>query len=75
MKKWESLEAELAEFIRKQDYKYAQEVRGAESGSWKRALEMLAGKREVFCNQVRRETERKGVFSGEKALDPGDPKG
>jgi hypothetical protein len=39
-----------------------------------RALEMLAGKREVFPNQVRRETERTEMFSDENALDPGDPK-
>ena len=75
MKKWESLKAELEEFIRKHDYKYAHEPRGAESDSWKRALEMIAGKREIFPNQVRREAERTEVFSDEKSLDPGDPKG
>jgi hypothetical protein len=74
MKKWESLKAELEEFIRKHDYKYADEPRGEESDSWMRALEMLAGKREVFPNQVRRETERTEMFSDENALDPGDPK-
>ena len=58
MKKWESLKAELEEFIRKHDYKYVHEPRGAESDSWKRALEMLAGKREVFGNQIRRVTGR-----------------
>jgi hypothetical protein len=75
MKKWESLKAELEEFIRKHDYKYAHEPRGAESDSWKRALEMIAGEREIFPNQVRRETERTEVFSDEKALDPRDLKG
>ena len=44
----------MAEFIRKHDYKYIHEPRGAESDSWRRALELLAGKREVFGNQVRR---------------------
>jgi len=73
-KKWESLKAELEEFIRKHDCKYAHEPRGPESNSWKRALEMIAGKREIFPNQVRREAERTEVFSDEKALDPGDPK-
>jgi hypothetical protein len=75
MKKWESLKVELEEFIRKHDYKCAHEPQGAESDSWKRALEMLVGKREVFPNQVRREAQRTEMFSDEKALDPGDPKG
>jgi hypothetical protein len=75
MKKWESLKAELEEFIRKHDYKYAHEPRGAESDSWKRALEMLAGKREVFPNQVRRETGGTEELSGNKVLDPEDKKG
>jgi hypothetical protein len=53
-KKVESLREELAEFIRKHDYKFVHEPRGAESDSWRRALELVAGKREVFGNQVRR---------------------
>jgi hypothetical protein len=69
MEKWESLKAELGEFIRKHDYKYADEARGAESDSWKRALEMLAGKREIFPNQMRREPGGPEVPKG-KALDP-----
>jgi len=74
MKKWQSLKAELEEFIRKHDYKYAHEPRGAESDSWKRALEMLVGKREVFSNQVRREASKTDVPSGDKVLDPKNPK-
>jgi hypothetical protein len=53
-KKVESLQGELAEFIRKHDYKFVHEPRGAESDSWRRALELVAGKREVFGNQIRR---------------------
>lgn len=74
MKKWESLKAEVEEFIRKHDYKYIHEPRGAESDSWKRALEMLVGKREVFPNQVRREAGGTDVPSDNKALDPKNPK-
>ena len=74
MTKWESLQGELAEFIRKHDYKYIKEPRGAESDSWKRALEMLVGKREVFPNQVRRETGGTDVPLSDKVLDPKNPK-
>lgn len=74
MSKWESLQEELAEFIRKHDYKYIHEPRGAESDSWKRALEMLVGKREVFPNQVRRETGGIDVPLSDKVLDPKNPK-
>ena len=70
MEKWESLRAELGEFIRKHDYKYNHEPWGAESDSWKRALEMLVGKREIFPNQVRRETDGPEVPSDDKTLDP-----
>jgi len=55
MQKFESLRNEVAEFIRKQDYQYHEEPRGSERDSWKRALEMVAGKREIFPNQVNRE--------------------
>lgn len=65
MKKWESLKAEVAEFIRKHDYQFAHEPRGAESDSWKRAVELVAGKREIFGNQMRRVTSR-----SEKAAVP-----
>jgi hypothetical protein len=75
MSKWESLQGELAEFIRKHDYKYIHELRGAESDSWKRALEMLVGKREVFPNQVRREAGRTEMPSGDKVFDLEEGKG
>jgi hypothetical protein len=54
MKKYESLQGEVSEFIRKHDYQYAHEPRGAESDSWKRALEMVVGKREIFPSQMDR---------------------
>jgi len=76
MKKYESLQAEVAEFIRKHDYKCAQEPRGMEYDSWKRALDlkMVAGKREIFSNQVRLDSGGTEVFSGVKALDQRDQK-
>ncbi|MCL4534680.1 MAG: DUF6062 family protein [Bacteroidetes bacterium] len=37
------LEEELAEFIRKKDYRFAHEPYGHEADSWMRALRMLAG--------------------------------
>ena len=54
MTKYESLQGEVSEFIRKHDYQYAHEPRGAESDSWKRALEMVVGKREIFPSQMDR---------------------
>ena len=75
MKKYESLQAEVAEFIRKNDYQFAHEPRGAESDSWKRALEMVVGKREVFSNQVGREAGGTELLSDGRVLDPRDPKG
>lgn len=74
MSKWESLQGELADFIRKHDYEHIHEPRGAESDSWKRALEMLVGKREVFPNQVRRETGGTDVPLRDKVFDPKNPK-
>lgn len=52
--KFESLRKEVAEFVRKQDFQYADEPRGSEVDSWKRALEMVVGKREIFSIQVDR---------------------
>jgi len=40
-----ALGAELAEFIRKHDYRFTSEGMGAEGTSWQRAIEMVAGKR------------------------------
>jgi len=42
-KKLESLSSELAEFIRKNDYRFKDEGFGAEGDSWKRAVEKVIG--------------------------------
>lgn len=42
---WERLTGHLSEAIRKNDYRFRDEVRGEESGSWLRALAALAGAR------------------------------
>jgi hypothetical protein len=41
--KWETLEDELAEFIRKNDYRFVKEGFGAEGTAWRRAISMIAG--------------------------------
>lgn len=40
---WRGLEAELDEFIRKQDHNFTGEADGPESDSWSRALDLLSG--------------------------------
>lgn len=40
---WRDLEAELQEFIRKNDYQFAGEPIGAERDAWRRAFRLLAG--------------------------------
>ncbi len=52
--KCESLFAELGEFVRKLDYQYAGEPRGAEQDSWHRAVELCAGKARLFGHQMPR---------------------
>jgi len=44
--KWKLLETELEEYLRKRDYRFQHEPRGAEEESWKRALELF-GKNEL----------------------------
>jgi len=39
---------ELAEFIRKQDYRFRDEPWGAEKDSWRRAVNMMVGMKDVF---------------------------
>jgi hypothetical protein len=46
--RWEDLRWELDEFVRKFDYRYADEARGREGTSWSRALEMFVGRAGVF---------------------------
>ncbi len=53
MEIYKVLRKELAEFIRKQDYQHRHEPAGREIDSWKRAIEMVIGKKEVFPNQIR----------------------
>jgi hypothetical protein len=52
--KCERLRAELKEFLRKLDYRHSGEPRGDEQDSWRRAVELLAGKARVFDSQLRR---------------------
>lgn len=40
---WQRLEEQLAEFIRKKDYRFKDEPYGPERDAWRRALESLAG--------------------------------
>lgn len=47
---WARLEAELDEFIRKQDHNAAGEAIGPESDSWSRALDLLSGNWRVAGN-------------------------
>jgi hypothetical protein len=53
-RKYAHLAGELDEFCRKHDYRFAREPWGAESDSWLRAIELLAGKPEVFGNDIHR---------------------
>jgi Family of unknown function (DUF6062) len=52
--KYARLGGELEEFCRKHNYRFAHESWGTESDSWLRAIEFLAGKPEVFGNDVHR---------------------
>jgi hypothetical protein len=45
--KLQGLIDELGEFIRKHDYRFRGEPRGAERDAWLRAIEMVAGKRGI----------------------------
>ncbi len=54
---WQRLEAQLAEFIRKNDYRFAHEPVGEEGDAWRRALELLVG-------PPSRPGERGGLTSG-----------
>ncbi len=46
--RWRDLTWELGEFVRKFDYRYAEEARGRENSSWHRVLEVLVGRAAVF---------------------------
>ena len=46
--RWENLRWELDEFVRKFDYRYADEIKGREGSSWNRALELFVGGAGLF---------------------------
>ena len=52
--KYAHLVGDLDEFCRKHDYRFAHESWGSESDAWLRATELLAGKPEVFGNDIHR---------------------
>ncbi|MGQ9517226.1 MAG: DUF6062 family protein [Anaerolineae bacterium] len=54
LRRWEQLDQELGEYIRKNDYRFRHESFGAESDSWKRALQQLAGGRDMLEGAPRR---------------------
>ena len=43
-----AMQAELQEFTRKLDYRFAGEPKGREQAAWRRVIEKFVGKREVF---------------------------
>ena len=45
LEKLERIEADLAEIIRKSDYRHADELPGPEAGAWQRALRMVTGRK------------------------------
>jgi len=53
--RWSALSAELAEFIRKNDYRFATEAMGQEGTSWRRVLEVFVGRAGVFGPDCRGE--------------------
>jgi len=48
VKKYAGLADQLAEFIRKQDYRFRDEPAGIEKDSWQRAVCMMVGMKDVF---------------------------
>lgn len=52
--KYMQVVAELEEFCRKHDYRFARETWGLESDSWLRAIELIAGRPKVFGSDVQR---------------------
>jgi hypothetical protein len=62
--RWEDLRWELDEFVRKFDYRYADEARGREETSWSRALETLVGRAGIFGPDRGREASEPPVARG-----------
>lgn len=54
LQKYKSLSGELAEFIRKLDYRFSKEPKGSEVDSWRRVIEQLSGQKEIFGNEMGR---------------------
>jgi hypothetical protein len=53
--KYTHLVAELEEFCRKHDYRFAREGWGTETDAWQRAIETLTGKSGVFGSAIERQ--------------------
>jgi hypothetical protein len=53
--KYTRLVAELEEFCRKHDYRFAREAWGTEADAWQRAIEILTGKSGVFGSAIERQ--------------------
>jgi hypothetical protein len=47
---WQALNAELDEFVRKRDYRFAAEEGGTEGTSWSRAIELISGGYGLGCD-------------------------
>lgn len=47
-RRWQDLLWELEEFARKFDYRYAEEIKGRESSSWHRVLDVFVGRAGLF---------------------------
>jgi hypothetical protein len=61
--KYTRLAAELEEFCRKHDYRFAREGWGTEADAWQRAIETLVGKSGVFGSAIERQhSERRPRF-------------
>jgi hypothetical protein len=52
--KWQALRSDLAHFVSKHEYRSSSPITEAESRSYHLALELLAGRRNVFGNDMRR---------------------
>jgi Family of unknown function (DUF6062) len=63
-RKYARLVGELEELCRKHDYRFAHESWGSESDSWLRAIELLAGKPDVFGNDIHRRKLGDGATRG-----------
>lgn len=51
--KWKHLKKELAEYIRKNDYRFAREEFGSEGDSWRRAIAVFVGEKNILNSRSR----------------------